>query len=1585
MTAAAYYLVPLSYTFGNDLWWPGYNSSGYALFLVDAINNILEQPPEDTIIDLSALKMAKSYAPSTRLVPEPHPTHARALLLTKLTFIEYAIANIRNTSADQTLMVPTHFCYVDFDRRWELAHSNARQARCEARYRANGAVYLAAILRNQNWTSFMRVYGEHLQVAVLNAVTSSGTAGHAWLNATAHCSSSLQDEAAHWRSFGVTHFTLQWQNNAFTGLQSSLTVVNPLNLAFTLELLHSTYTQGPWTSNTLNIFFMNEIFFMAMCGQSLVRGATNYFGLAQCVYSATPEFEGFLGLSDADGHFVQQTGLVRDAIGPFLSVDLFVVAPPPPLITVIAAFEQRLYTLLEANSSAASAYQQLSPLSVPPTPTWWQNGSFLLYGGNPMCLYNPPTSFPQPSFTFGDACNTQERAIMVVAPSALVFAVSMNRISARELCASIDDVACRRHVTVASDLAVTLSWSDAVNTASLASTVNATQVRLMQFASNPQGTEWTLLTAPILFDPLFGWAAVYDWVTGRREVVSFEGDNGTLVLVSDAYTDAVHVDPNTAPLSQASAILIYTLLYSSLVLWATAILCSWLGLRSRLAFAGQNLFVFHRVAGSTWLGRPMMLLRGCSAVMLLGTSPVTLSHTNGISALQTGHRPYVETLVLAGEATWISYALSEVLFVLQPNGWNVDAAFVWVSYVILETTAPVGVVMDLQSSCFSSDFIYTITCTHGSITIGSTRRVVLLFGIQAIGLLIALITRLWHRHATRRSDSVLLSGAASVLLTPDLDDVSCLLAGRVPLRPGRIWFDVKLWVIVRVAPPHLRVLPRLAMHGPSPSRYARFIALAGFMYVVADVYGSYSYLGVAQRALANDLVWPGFNLTHTHVFLSKYLWRQLSFNGTSGPLTLDVSYLSAMAPVGDPVTSSPSHFGAQMQYTTLTSLATAIAALRRLDPCLAPWVFTAYCYLDLGGVYEMAASTARQARCRTHLRSNAAVYMASLLRNVAWTQWDTCWGDAFQSAFGVYLQQSAAGHALLASFRAPRGSIPGEVDLWRYHRLNVYQLQWQNFKSIGLINTYSVENALGVAYPFTMQHSHGQFRLELQTTFKLYWSLANDFYWTMATNTSQSLLRASPTFRYANQTLEDVYLTNEKLVFASRFAGLSPTTNLTSLCRQVPGAVDDCEAVLRNVVDLSSTLPLESNGTLSSTAHAALSALNIQIMQYGTNVAARGSILTLYTSPLLHDDFRFFGYTFVHDWIFGRRDVVSFTGDVGTLTLLSDLVLQKVEPVQSAELPTAYALYAFAVVQYVTLAIASLAGLTGIYILASRGHIDGRNMLKLSRVGGIVWVGRPLLLVRSFTALCLLSTATLSLESTGYTMYFKSDVPATLSTCLAASEVTWLASIVNDIGLPLTQEHSARYVTLHSLIVLAIASLMSSLQPVAYAAEMDLQCAPTALDYQVTCSTARIAIGSYDRLVFLLGTVLVSNGLAFGLVRVFWPVKANDARHSKSFLLTAGAKFLFKHDKWFYRDVYYMDRASALLNGLVTIHVRSQRLLFDVKSWRLYAVQLEIDHVPTRLASGVPLHDASTASFRAIADCYAKHPQGMSHLRPLYP
>ncbi|KDO18157.1 hypothetical protein SPRG_16432 [Saprolegnia parasitica CBS 223.65] len=600
------------------------------------------------------------------------------------------------------------------------------------------------------------------------------------------------------------------------------------------------------------------------------------------------------------------------------------------------------------------------------------------------------------------------------------------------------------------------------------------------------------------------------------------------------------------------------------------------------------------------------------------------------------------------------------------------------------------------------------------------------------------------------------------------------------------------------------------------------------------------------------------------------------------------------------------------------------------------------------------------------MATNAAVYLESLLRNVEWDDWVACWGPSFDSAFGNDLSTTRQGQVFLASVSQPRVSVADEVAYWQRYGLQSYELQWQNFKIIGLDNTYSIVNALGLTYPFTLQRSQGQFRLEFQTTYKLYWSLAND----LANLQNQtSLLRSSPVFAYANTSLEDVYLANATFLTAPLPAGyavvgaaLGPfgaidakyvevppvvravardIITIDDHCLQVPSAVAECEATLTAVTQWTSTMaPLHIPS--QSVAMDALVALNISLMQYGYLDAT--SPLALFTTPILDENFVFFGSMFVLEWLRGERDVVTFTGDNGSLTLLSDLVIEAVEPVEAAELSSTFALYAHATVQYITYVMAGLAAVAGVYIVVSRGRIEGLNMLELSRVGGIVWVGRPLLVVRSVSALCLLSTATsLSLHyPSPHLVSFATEASSALTTCLAASEVTWLVGILNDIFLVTTREHSTRYTTINSVLVWAMAACLTTLRPVHHKANMDFRCVPTALDLQVTCSTGTIAIGCY------------------GLVRSLWPVSAS-VRRSESLLLTAGAKFLFSHDGWLLGDVYYMDRASALLSGLVTVSWRGSLLVFDVKTWRLqpmYTKKLAAELVLSpRLATALPLPD----------------------------
>ncbi|EQC36588.1 hypothetical protein SDRG_06032 [Saprolegnia diclina VS20] len=1039
-----------------------------------------------------------------------------------------------------------------------------------------------------------------------------------------------------------------------------------------------------------------------------------------------------------------------------------------------------------------------------------------------------------------------------------------------------------------------------------------------------------------------------------------------------------------------------------------------------------------------------MFLRGGCALLLLATAPVTLTQTNGVSVLVSSGRPFYEAFVLAGEANWITYVMYECQLVFHPDGSMGAAAVIWCIYSLLDVLVPVTVTTTLERNCSSTDYIYTVTCTHGAISIGSLQRLYVLLGIQAAGLLIAVF---WQHHRTRvdcrRPITVLFTGVASALLHHELDDIGYILTGLISLQPDRIFFDVKLWVIVRVTqePVASATVAADPLRFPASPWHARISAVAGFLYVVAAVSSSYSYLQIAKRTLVNDLIWPGFNLSSTHVFLTNCLWGRIAMNQTDGDFMLTDPSINAVGSTVASTTSSPTHFGARMQYSTLMTLVDAVHGLRATDACDTPWIFTPYCYLDFGGAWDMAATATRQARCRHTMATNAAVYLESLLRNVEWDDWVTCWGPSFDSAFGKHLATTRQGQAFLASVSQPRLSVADEVTYWQRYDLESYELQWQNFKVIGLDNTYSIVNALGLSYPFTLQRSQGYFRREFQTTYKLYWSLAND----LANLPNQtSLLRASPAFAYANASLEDVYLANatfltaplpagyavvraalgpfgaidavyvevprvvraaardimsavathrarslesqaayatldvkfpaslvpaawlelgfesgggsllcpdlpstssiatgvlrlfhfettctesstlmqptltaDCLVVAALLTDLSTSTEVATLCLQMPDAVTECEAALTDVGRWTSTMaPFYVPS--QSAAMETLLALNISFMQYGS---LNGS-LDLYTFPILDPSFRFFGWTLVLEWILGKRDVVTFAGDDGALTLLSDVADYLYEPVQAAELPTVLALYAHATVQYITFVMAGLAAVASLYIVVSRGRVEGLNMLELSPVGGIVWVGRPLLVVRSVSALCLLSTATtLSLHyPSPYLVSFATEASSTLTTCLAASEVTWLVGILNDICLAITREHSIRYITINSLLVWSIAACLSSLQPVEHRATMDFRCVSTALDFQVECSTGSIAIGFLDRVLLLIAVIVACNCVCYGLVRALWPVSAS-LRRSQSLLLTAGAKYLFTHDGWLLGDVYYMDRASALLSGLLTVSV----------------------------------------------------------------
>ncbi|KAF0697886.1 Aste57867_11469 [Aphanomyces stellatus] len=171
----------------------------------------------------------------------------------------------------------------------------------------------------------------------------------------------------------------------------------------------------------------------------------------------------------------------------------------------------------------------------------------------------------------------------------------------------------------------------------------------------------------------------------------------------------------------------------------------------------------------------------------------------------------------------------------------------------------------------------------------------------------------------------------------------------------------------------------------------------------------------------------------------------------------------------------------------------------------------------------MANFAARQIRYQDMV-STGAVFFESILRILPYKEFFWCWGTSFEVAIANELRQSAIGQSWLTSVSSDsKCSILDEVSYWKSNRIERLTTQWQNYKSIGAVNTYSVENALGTAYEFTLHYTNMSFRLPKQTTYKMYWGLANDFFAITQNDSTvggQSLVRSSPNFAFANTTMQ---------------------------------------------------------------------------------------------------------------------------------------------------------------------------------------------------------------------------------------------------------------------------------------------------------------------------------------------------------------------------------------------------------------------------------------------------------------------------------
>ncbi|OQR89105.1 hypothetical protein ACHHYP_06472, partial [Achlya hypogyna] len=210
-----WYLRLLAPSLANVLFWPGFNQTGYQAYLVDIANAALvSATPTSPALDLlTAYTMPKTYT-SRELTTTYYASYARRLVFTELVSLEYIVPVLRNISVAAAKGVEMQQCWVDFNRSWEVAHTDARQARCATKYATNAAAYYESVLRNIDFAAFLATFGgpgNEFTVAIQLALQASPE-GVAWLASVATADTTVAEEIAYWRRHGLVEYRSLWAN-----------------------------------------------------------------------------------------------------------------------------------------------------------------------------------------------------------------------------------------------------------------------------------------------------------------------------------------------------------------------------------------------------------------------------------------------------------------------------------------------------------------------------------------------------------------------------------------------------------------------------------------------------------------------------------------------------------------------------------------------------------------------------------------------------------------------------------------------------------------------------------------------------------------------------------------------------------------------------------------------------------------------------------------------------------------------------------------------------------------------------------------------------------------------------------------------------------------------------------------------------------------------------------------------------------------------------------------------------------------------------------------------------------------------------
>ncbi|RQM21686.1 hypothetical protein B5M09_008198 [Aphanomyces astaci] len=1728
----------------NDFYWAHFNTTGMQSYLADLCNVQLPLLQAPTAIEFNrSMAIPKDYTGPNTLV-SVSPARARSFLLQTMP-LDQIVPSLQTSTVAANFKYMTPYCWVDFNHTFEMAHTAKRQQRCLLHDHDNAAVYLESILRNAKPQDIVKSsYFSDLNSTIFAALYESN-AGREWMTfLQTHEVAPVAVEIATWRDAGLTKWIVQVNNANDQGLLETITVVNALGITSTITIGRVPIrARGGAAWTTANAYFgiWNDL---AICstyfGCSLVRGASNHFEA--------------MGL-DWDADVVAEevpsptTLLVRRYIGPFGSLDLRFVAVPPVLLNLVAEFQRQYYDELQRDATAREAYRAFVPVNVDPIPPAWNGLSF--YGGNPLCAGHVTRAYPQETFGFYEACDNSVPYTIVLGSDSAVFALlamgPLPRVNAKvEICGMCrtKQLDCHDALSMASTVQENIPGLSGFppQQPALLSVLVTLNLTMIQFATTNHNThdDDVFLTQPMveggaLWD-YFGWVSLYDWVQGTREVYMFEGDEGNVTLVSPYYARS-EMSANPLEVPQSACLYVWYLsVYVTFVLSSVGALMIVFGSLIRFQTDPTQWFHFNRVVGSVWIGRPLLLVRGMAAATILSTANEQFIISHGFSQFTYNDRTLDDVLLLAGEALWITYVLVDIClpvthgvsFLYAP----LSSGLAWCTIAALEWTIPYKSETVLQpNNCTVQPTGQEVYCTSGSIAIGSWNRVVLICVVSAASVVVAYVvvkgcsTVSIDYHETKPSSKhvhCMVPGASHGHLLRAthehrMDNVACIMSGMIPLMHDL--FDVKLWAVMRKSTrtPVGFTFPTLgfkrhnqgALPGPPPPSHFvprhqphRRDAIMGLIYMGATVAGSYVYLALTDSTMANDMWWTTFNSTGTQLFLSSWFTLQLASTNALLPSStrLDVpKYASTQR-----YNSSTASIAVPQLYATaildeVNTLENVVRGLRAMDSCSLPWIFAAHCYVDFGHTWEMAPTAAKQQRCQNET-DNAAVYLEPLLRNAHWPDLSRCWGDAIETSIFKALRTSVTGREWIAHTVQTMDdgiilAAAAEVRYWQSHGISSFTTQWQNFKILGVVESYSVRNAFGFSHPFTLKQLNSSVQLQSQTSYKLYSGLANTFT-AVCTNGSsvagRSLIRNANDFAFQNTTpeallgtaflhalvvpigpalgsiramigpfgsidarrvacpnslqllyrtlTEDVAqgivsnapkLENTTALFKGQYysplskmwsaqqlvggnimcesdplstnygndvsefftihgrcdstllgtvrpsgpmqvmsiiaSNLSSTTDPAPICEREKRYRDGCHLALTSLLPLVQYFPVHD---IKDLVHAVVEDVRdnlrialVQFVRQQANVNALDLSMSMLFAPT-EPEFEFFAWFYLFEWAEQTREVVMFEGEHGRLTTMSGSVPPVAQTVNGMEIPVSVAFYTRLAIQYVTFMFLLVGCCVLCYIIAVRGYVEGRNFVKVNRVAGMVWVGRPLILLRGITAICLLSTPSLSLVQTpnGVASYFVSPPHFWLTTLMSSGEACWLVYILNDMCSPFTLNHTA-YASKSSSLVWFVSFVLSVASPVQHEVSVARKCTVESVDFQLVCDAGTVYFGSVSRCLELVGIACVSCMLCYRIQRRIHTNQAEvESRKHTSPMLHAVAIHNLHFANWHYNGLSYIDKATAAMTGILSLRIGEMLYLFDIKSWRLHS----IDTADTRdtsmdpfLFQAVPLMDGS--------------------------